>query len=50
MQKKIEEQTKTIQFIKTKYKEKTGEEIIMPKGWEQYLCMDEDQAPAQPLP
>lgn len=40
MQRKLEEQTKTIQFIKTKYKEKTGEEIVMPKTWEDYLCLD----------
>ena len=42
MQRKLEEQTKTIQFIKTKYKEKTGEEIVMPKGWEDYLCLEKD--------
>jgi hypothetical protein len=50
MQRKLEEQTKTIQYIKTKYKEKTGEEIVMPKGWEDYLCIEADEAPAQPLP
>lgn len=50
MQKKIAEQTKTIQYIKNKYKEKTGEEIVMPKDWQDYLCMDDDEVPAQPLP
>ncbi len=50
MQKKLAEQNKTIQYIKSKYKEKTGEEIVMPKEWEDYLCVEEDEAPAQPLP
>jgi hypothetical protein len=34
MQKKIDEQTKTIEYIKRQYKEKTGEDIIMPLSWE----------------
>jgi hypothetical protein len=50
MQKKIEDQHKTIQYIKNKYKEKTGEEIVMPKSWEDYLAMEEEATPAQPLP
>lgn len=50
MQKKLIEQTKTIEYIKTKYKERTGEEIVMPRSWEDYLCIDPDDAPAQPLP
>lgn len=50
MHKKIAEQTKTIQYIKNKYKEKTGEDIVMPKDWQDYLCMEEDEVPAQPLP
>ena len=33
MHHKIEEQNKTIAYIKNKYKEKTGEEIVMPRNW-----------------
>jgi hypothetical protein len=33
LQKKLTEQEKTIEYLKTKYKEKTGEEIVMPKKW-----------------
>lgn len=50
MQRKLEEQHKTIQYIKNKYKEKTGEEIVMPKNWQDYLALEEDDTPAQPLP
>jgi hypothetical protein len=33
LQKKVTEQEKTIQYLKNKYKEKTGEDIAMPKKW-----------------
>lgn len=33
MQKKLEEQTKTIEYIKKLYKEKTGEDVVMPMTW-----------------
>lgn len=50
MQKKIVEQSKTIEYIKSKYKEKTGEEIVMPKSWEEYLSLEEEEVPSFPLP
>jgi hypothetical protein len=50
MHKRLQEQNRTIQYIKTKYKEKTGEDIIMPKSWEEYLSIEEDETPIQPLP
>ena len=50
MQRRIQEQSRTIEYIKSKYKEKTGEEIVMPKTWEDYLAMEEEQVPSCPLP
>jgi hypothetical protein len=50
MQKRLQEQTRTIEFIKSKYKEKTGEDIVMPKSWEEYLSIEEEEAPIQPIP
>ena len=50
MLKKIEEQTKTIEYIKKMYKQKTGEEVVMPMSWEDYLCIQQGEAPSQPLP
>ena len=50
MQKRLQEQTRTIEYIKSKYKEKTGEDIIMPKSWEEYLSIEEEEAPIQPFP
>lgn len=40
--KKVSEQERAIAYLKEKYKEKTGEEIVMPKKWEDYLLMEED--------
>jgi hypothetical protein len=50
MQKRLQEQHRTIEYIKTKYKEKTGEEIVMPKTWEEYLTIEEEDTPIHPLP
>lgn len=50
MLKKIEEQTKTIEYIKKMYKQKTGEEVIMPMSWQDYLCLEQGDVPSQPLP
>jgi hypothetical protein len=50
MQKRLQEQSRTIEYIKSKYKEKTGEDIVMPKSWEEYLSIEEEDAPIQPLP
>ena len=40
MQRKLQEQTKTIEYLKSKYKERTGEDIVMPKSWEEYLSLE----------
>ena len=32
------------------YKQKTGEEVVMPMSWQDYLCIQEGEIPSQPLP
>lgn len=50
MQKQIEEQSKTIEYIKRLYKEKTGEDIVMPMSWEESLGIDSAEVPSLPFP
>jgi hypothetical protein len=50
MQTKISQQNRTIEYIKNQYKQKTGEEIIMPKNWEEYLSLETEEIPSCPLP
>lgn len=50
MMKKVEEQAKTIEYIKELYRQKTGDEVTLPMSWQDFLCMERGDVPSQQLP
>lgn len=49
LEKKVEEQSKMIEFMRKKYRENTGKDIELPQTWEKLLNIPEEDAPIIPL-